>query len=445
MILSQSQVQQQKQTLSQRQQQSLKILQLPLAALRNYLAELLLENPLAELDGGTMGTVSVEETLETASRRETSGEQPERASILDFSGERDGQETLQEHLLAQLRQDRRLPPEYLSRCCFLVESLNGRGYLDEPVPLLAEAMGVSEEDAMQALYAVQSLTPTGVGARDLEECLTLQLVQTRHFNEYTLKIICCHLPLLARKNYRAIAEALGIRENEARRWCEVVQSLDPIPGRGFAENALERYVLPEAEIVLEHSTLVIRCNQRTMLQVRRSSAYDHLRGSGDPAVRNYLHRNEEQLADVRASLELRETTLLQVLGCAAELQRAYITGDEPSPAPVTVQAAAERLGLHPSTVSRAIQEKYVTCPIGTIPIRSLFSPVVSGARAASRRAAMDQLRRLVSAEDREQPLSDEALRLGLEALGISLSRRSVAAYREELGIPPAYVRRKITS
>lgn len=441
MIPLQTQVQQQKQSLSLRQQQSLKILQLPLPALQSYLAELLLENPLAELDTGATDMVSIEDAQEAAFLQEGDIRHPEEPSVSDFSGKQTVPETLQEHLLKQLRQDRRLPAEYLDRCCFLVESLNTRGYLDEPISLLAEAMGISEEDALQALYAVQSLTPAGVGARDLSECLTLQLVQTKYFNGYTLKIICCHLPLLARKNYRAIAKALRIPEKEARHWCEVVQQLNPIPGQGFAETAMERYIVPEAQISLENGQLTIHRSQQAVPWVRRCSDYDHLSGSSDPALREYLHRNEVQLAELQADLELREATIFQILRCVTELQRAYITGDTPSPLPLAIRDVAVQLSLHPSTVSRAVQGKYITCPIGTIPLRSLFTPAVGGTFSAGRKTVLDQLRRLIAAEDQEHPLSDETLRSELNALGISLSRRSIAAYRKELAIPPAYVRR----
>lgn len=435
-----------KQVLSVSMQQSLQILQMPLSQLQSYLTEQLLGNPLAEMEIQDPDAVSVEEMMEIRDQFDflddfdsfdTSG-----VSISDIPFPTRRGETLSEHLLAQLNEDIHLPREYLPWCSFLVKNLDRRGYLDESMDLLAAILDIPLSDAMQALYAVQSLSPTGVGARNLQECLLLQLAETPDFNAWTIKIITQHLGLLSKNNIRGIATALGIREADALRYCNAVRRLNPIPAQGFSVGTPEQFVFPEALVEEQEGSLSVHYNRKAIPRITENRNYASALLQADPGLWGYLKGQQRQIEKIRSDLSEREHTVVRILEEVLGRQRDYLLGRSSAPLPMTLHEVASALGLHPSTVSRAVQEKYVTFPIGTLPLRQLFSQATGCSHTVSKKAALSHLRQLIEAEDKSIPLSDESLRQTLSSLGIVLSRRSVAAHREELGIPAAYIRKR---
>ena len=179
------------------------------------------------------------------------------------------QETFSEYVKEQLPQILKyLPFRYAAWCEYIIDSLDHRGYLDEPLDLLASFMGSSVEEATQALYAVQSLAPTGVGARSLEECLTLQLAHSPYFNKYTLNIIQDYLPLLAKGNIEKISKNLKIPFAEAQRYCQVIQAFNPIPSNGFLQSSdLPVYIIPDAAVEIQGQEITVSYNQRALPKI----------------------------------------------------------------------------------------------------------------------------------------------------------------------------------
>lgn len=444
------QTQQQKQALSQAQQQSLHVLQMPILSLREYLTEIALGNPLIEIEGGA-------DDFLTQMEQPAMWEEDDSGRIFDRSPgvprseddeppemrEADAGETFTEHLLAQLNMDRSLPREYLPLCCFLVESLNSRGYLDEPVEVLAEVKNVPTEHLMQALYAVQSLSPTGVGARSLQECLILQLIQTHDFNPYTMKIIKSYLPLLAKNSIRSIAGKLGQTENETLQYCNAIRRLNPIPSRGFPTRENNRYIIPEAVVRAEGGRFVIHYNQNALPQIRMNTEYLRmLDETTDRELHGYLQKNRQQAVQLRQQIEARESTIVRLIRCVLDTQIDFITGKRKTPVPMTVNETSLKLGVHSSTVSRAVREKYVVLPnCGMVLLKSLFSTSVGESAGQNKAMIQERIRYLVEGEDHALPLSDESIKEALAAMDIRISRRTVAAYREEMGIPATSGRR----
>ena len=246
----QSQIHCQQQILSAEMRQSLKILQLPMAGLQAELIQFAEENPMVDLDqfykdwqnGDSNSLMTFCEDF-SGSIFETVIPSRQAANENDSAQTADGgsiqhQETFSEYVKEQLPQILKyLPFRYAAWCEYIIDSLDHRGYLDEPLDLLASFMGSSVEEATQALYAVQSLAPTGVGARSLEECLTLQLAHSPYFNKYTLNIIQDYLPLLAKGNIEKISKDLKIPFAEAQRYCQVIQAFNPIPSNGFLQSS----------------------------------------------------------------------------------------------------------------------------------------------------------------------------------------------------------------
>ena len=319
-----------RQTLNQTMIQSLAVLQKPIFELYQYISEKVLENPVLDVEAPEAITVELPQYA-SAERliweTDYSGNRSERwQGISDQSppepaDQRDG---FTEMLHLQLQEERMIPRELLPLCHFLVDSLNRRGYLEDSIELLAEIAGASISDMTQAMYVVQELTPTGVGARTLQECLVLQLVQTKDFNASTLKLITSGLDLLAANDLRAIAELLGVGRTEAAECCAAVRRLNPIPSRGYRTGNDNIFVIPEAEVLREEQRWVVRYNDRALPKLGISPDYEAmLRQSDDPQITAYLKRQMCAARNLIHEVDARGTTIMRVLECVIRRQRAF--------------------------------------------------------------------------------------------------------------------------
>lgn len=440
----------QHQIMSAKMQQALRVLQMPADELRQYLAEQAMENPVLEVSDTDPLTEELPEDTTEADiiwEMDYSGNRVEakndRRNTGTFETGTAGEESFTEMLLRQLREERRIPRDLLPLCRIIVGSLDERGYLADEVPLLAEMAGVGEERMLQALYAVQELSPAGVGARSLQECLMIQLAQTREFRADTLHLITEGLPLLAEGNLTALAKKLNLSREKAERAAEVVRALNPIPSRGYRTREEKNYVIPEARVERKGEGWNIVYSDSAIPGVGIHTEYCALlRGTEDAELRSYLKRQVTGANTIIKNVELRKKTLLQVIECLVRRQSAFLERPDGQLVPFVIAEAAEELGLHSSTVSRAVQGKYITTPRGTIALKSLFSVPSSRGSEVSSAGAKEQVRMLILAEDKAHPLSDEKLRQELEKLGLSLSRRTVTKYRESMGIPAASARRR---
>ena len=442
MILSQKQTQQQ--VLSAAMKQSLHILQLPLTSLQEHLNDIALENPMLDLSPAAPDVPDWREDLSGRKFERAASQHTRDDAPLEPQDENEVQETFVSHLQRQLPQiARHMPERYLPMCAFIIESLDRRGYLDEPIDLLAASMGVSVEDATQALYAVQTLSPIGTGARTLEECLLLQLADGKDFNRYTLAIVREHLLLLAKNDFPALARALKLSQDEARAYGKVIRSLNPIPSNGFRAHQDDNHpVIPDAVVELVEDEVVVHYNHAAVPRPAVNREYQSmLDSSDDPGVQEYLKQHLQQINKLQQDLDKRESTLVRLIRYILTIQRSYVLGLTEAPAPLSIQEIAEALSLHPSTISRAVRDKYITVSGRTIPLKNLLSARIGKGIPMSRAMLRLCMERLIDAEDKAHPLSDESLAAALATMDIQISRRTVAAYREEFNIPPASRRR----
>ncbi len=442
MILSQKQTQQQ--VLSPAMQQSLHILQMPLFALQEHLNDISMENPMVELTVTDRQFPQLQKDLSGRRFEQAASQHTRDDAPLEPHNEDAVQETFVSHLKRQLPQiARHLPRRYLPMCEFIIESLDRRGYLDEPIDLLAATMGVSVEDATQALYAVQTLSPTGTGARTLEECLILQLAEGRDFNRYTLAIVQEHLLLLARGDYAALGRALNLSAAEAQAYGQVIRTLNPIPSNGFrSQQDDNRPILPDALVDVREDGMVVHYNHAALPRVTVNRAYQAILDStDDPGVREYLSEKRQQVEKLRQDLDKRESTLVRLIQYVLTAQKDFALGLTEAPAPLSIQEIAQALSLHTSTVSRAVKDKYINVGGYTMPLKNLLSAQIGKGIPMSKAMLKSCMLRLIDAEDKQHPLSDESLTAALAAMDIRISRRTVAAYREEFGIPTASMRK----
>ena len=451
MQLEQRQTLSQKLVLTQTMRQSLDCLQLSAPELTEYVQEVALSNPLLDVQSPTYYETELPSEAAPAEReplevRETDSWRGVTSSgmedVQDFTAFLTREKTFRDHLTEQIGQMKLVDDELLRLCRFLIDCLDERGNLDCPLEELSREFDIPLFSLEQALFAVQMLDPPGVGARNLSECLTLQLAQGRSLDPLALKIARDGLEMLGKRNFSGLAALLGVSVGEARAAAAKILALNPIPSRSFAGSEQIAYVAPDAEFSVQQGQLVIELNERILPRLSVNAEYAALMNtSDDPEVQRYV---KEKLSEAQALIKgvhTRCDTLIQMLTLIGREQHGFFCGGE-ALLPVTMQQLSEKMGVSTSTVSRAAQNKYIQFQGRIIPVRSFFTTAIRPDAAVSSHAVKQRLQSLIRAEDPAAPLSDEALRLALSALGIEVSRRAVAKYRAEMGIPSSSQRKK---
>ena len=451
----------QKLVLTQEMRQFLEVLQLPLPELREYVQEAELSNPLLEVEYPPDVPLPAEDPTAPLSEeseseiypvvRERADRSDQLTDWMDFhsdsrSIENIAQrgESLTDALREQLLNMRRLDEATRRLCEYLIECLDERGYLPFSLNEIAAEQRVNNFQMEQALYLLQSLQPVGVGARTLEECLILQLSQRSGFNAHTVNLIHNGLPLLAKGDYPAIAKLLNCSRAEAMQAAEEVRALNPIPSRGYDAQTSTVYQVPEAQILIEKGAIVLEMNRRftPRLHINKEIS-DLLAKSGGSSELAYLKRETASARQLILCVENRCSTIQKLLELIVQQQQDYFL-TEGALHPMTMSRLAENAGLNISTVSRALQGKSILFRGKTLPLKNLFEFAIpaEGGRAVGTGSIKRQLQRFVDAEDKQYPLSDDELQLALKAVQMPVSRRTVAKYREELGIS-TFGKRKI--
>lgn len=257
------------------------------------------------------------------------------------------------------------------------------------------------------------------------------------------QIVLHHLEALARNRYHQIAQTLHISQEEVRRAQQRIRQLDPRPGRQFSPPEPAPMVYPDVFVVEQEGEFVCDDHRRPAPMLHLNRYYQDLyRQTDDPEVKKYLAEKLVQAENVLFALRQRESTMLRCARFVAAGQQAFFRDGPRALRPMYMTEAAQALDVHLSTVSRAVKDKYLQCRQGVFPLSYFFSAPAPDGSDVSRRAVLLQLRELIDGEDKAHPLSDEKLRCLLEQKGCVLSRRTVAKYREELGIPGTAGRRE---
>lgn len=422
--------------------QSMEVLQMTSQELLEYLARQAEENPL--LDQSDPPERAYEELRRQAGWID--GGVRDRATFAheDAAPEAGAMDSGLESLAAFLRdqiQRLRLPKPLTALCQYLAELVDEDGYLSQEDLDGLASLKIPRALTDQALDALQSLEPPGVGARSLSECLLLQLSRRDGADPVAMDVAARFLPELGRKHYAAIAQRLGVSVEAVRAAETVIASLEPRPGRAFQPAEPTLYVRPDVFVAELEGEWKVILNEYYLPRVSVNDYYLRLlKSSDEKETKDYLRQKLQQAKWLLDSLERRGSTLRLCAEAALEAQRPFFTGKSQALAPMTLSALAEGLDLHPSTVSRAVRGKYLQCRQGTYPLRYFFSLPVSG--GVSRQAAKQALLALLREEDRRRPYSDQELCRLLAERGISLARRTVTKYRLELGVGSSAARRK---
>lgn len=412
MQLEQRQTLSQKLVLTQTMRQSLDCLQLSAPELTEYVQEVALSNPLLDVQSPTYYETELPSEAAPAEReplevRETDSWRGVTSSgmedVQDFTAFLTREKTFRDHLTEQIGQMKLVDDELLRLCRFLIDCLDERGYLDCPLEELSREFDIPLFSLEQALFAVQMLDPPGVGARNLSECLTLQLAQDRSLDPLALKIARDGLEMLGKRNFSGLAVLLGVSVNEAKAAASKVLALNPIPSRSFAGSEQIAYVAPDAEFSVQQGQLVIELNERILPRLSVNAEYAALMNtSDDPEVQRYV---KEKLSEAQALIKgvhTRCDTLVQMLTLIGREQHGFFCGGE-ALLPVTMQQLSEKMGVSTSTVSRAAQNKYIQFQGRIIPVRSFFTTAIRPDAAVSSHAVKQRLQSLIRAEDPAAP------------------------------------------
>lgn len=359
-----------------------------------------------------------------------------------------------ESLLEHLRWQARLAPfgEWEAEVAdYLIDAINEDGYLenwDEACVHFRETMGLDPGRIERVLRVIQDFDPPGVGARDLGECLRLQLLllsPTTPGREAALALAAKHLTLIGRKDLVALRRASGFDEATLKTALALIRTLQPHPGRPYAAHESD-YIEPDVFVTKHQGRWKVGLNREASPSVRINPHYLAMVKRADSSRDQVTLKTHLQEARYFLhSLQSRNDTLLRVAQCIVEEQRAFLEYGHEAMRPLVLRDVASQLGIHESTVSRATANKYLLTPRGLFELKHFFSSHVQtvGGGVASATAIQAMLKRLISAEVPSQPLSDATLAELLQKEGIQVARRTVAKYREALGIPPSHERRPL--
>lgn len=445
-------VQTQKLKLIPSVKQSLQYLQMPIQELSSYLEEMSMRNPLLDVEMPPIGEPYPQTKVENPDSDEISVREVFRggnsvrgnASDVDFTDVYSSKKSFSEYLLDQLGQMKELDERQLKICRVLVGCLNSSGYMDCSLSEISEVTGVSEFELEQALYVIQMLDPPGVGACSLSECLLIQLAQSSKFNAANVALVQRGLPLLASGDMAALRDLLGVSEEELSEAVDTVRSLNPIPSQGFGDGNSTEYIIPEATVYCENGKLSVELNRNALPNVSLQNDYCCMLKQAEYSdAHDYLKKAMCEAKDVLYGLGEREKTLDRLIGTVIRRQQAYFTRGADLK-PLTMGEVAQELGCCVSTVSRAVNDKYILFGSKLLPLRGFFASGVNSTvgGAVTSGAIKRQLQNFISGEDKKHPLSDEALRCMFAKLGLNISRRTIAKYRGELNIPSTSQRRE---
>ncbi len=415
--------------LGQKMYQSMVLLQMGTEELESYLNELSMENPLLEAGPPKAGADIRHACARSGRVRGRSGEDHE-LPVPDKS-----MNTLRSELTEQLS-FMGLSTELEQALRFLIINLDDRGYLS---PELESSGTWSSAPSLfgEALELLQSMEPAGVGARSLSECLCLQLQRMGLRDSAAYAVCRDHLEHLARNHFNHISKALGISAAETERAKKLISSLNPTPSNGYDDGRCDCWVVPDVEVELTgDGELLLHMLEQQMPNYGVSVYYSGMldnEGLTDEE-REYFSQKLSQAQWVVECVKKRRETLLKCVTAIVDEQRDFFTDPAGTLRPCTMSDIAYNIGMHPSTVSRALKNKYLTCSRGLFPLSHFFANQVSGDTSDE---IIRCMRRLLSDEDPRHPLSDSAICQGLSDMGYDIARRTVAKYRDKAGIPPA--------
>ncbi|TMQ67242.1 MAG: RNA polymerase factor sigma-54 [Candidatus Eisenbacteria bacterium] len=466
---------QQKPTLimTQRLQQALKLLQMPTLELQQALKQELERNPLLE-EVDEVDEVEEMEEVKKEAGQEDSAEpvetvEPDKNQEVDwnelwpdqFEGpsaprtdDPDAEfyervpvtrESLGDHLIEQLRL-LSLEEDNLALGEYLIGSIDENGYLQTTVEEVAETFGIAPDKVEDILAAIQKFEPAGVGARNLQECLWIQLVQRKQETTLAGRIVQEQFDNLLARRFGEIGRNLKCTVEDVQAAGDLISTLDPRPGQEIAAEET-KYVTPDLIVERVGEDFVVSLNDRNVPRLRISAAYQQMlrnKTAGQDETRKFISDKLNSAKWLIQTIEQRRKTMIKVMRRIVEEQKEFFERGVEGLRPLTLQQIANQIGMHESTVSRVTTNKYVQTPRGVFELKYFFSSGLATEEGddVSAKVAKDKILTLINNEDKREPLSDQRVAEILHEQGLRIARRTVAKYREALRLLPARARRR---
>jgi len=473
---------QQRLVMTPKLQQALKLLQMPTLELQQVLKQEVLQNPLLEeVDDADMDEeepAEAEEAAESQSEEQEAKseqtEEPEESEAAKkerveyddyfesgfgagdgFANEEDrenfvervpvAKQSFSDYLMSQLRL---VTEEERSIAIgeYIIGSLDDSGYLTCSLREIAGTFGVTEEDAEKVLKIIQTFDPVGVGARDLKECLLIQLEAKGLGASLAARIVRDHFEEFKQKKYLDLSKALKAPLKDIQEQAQVIGSLNPKPGLDILADE-PKYVIPDLVVDLVADRYVVSLNDRNVPRLRISQSYrDELQQNVElnSEAKDFIQSRLKNAKWLIQTIEQRRRTMIKVMEAIVEEQHEFFEKGVVALRPLTLQQIASKISMHESTVSRVTTNKYVQTPRGVYELKFFFSSSLSteDGEEVSAKSAKLKIKTIIGAEDTRRPLSDQKIADILKKDGLIIARRTVAKYREQLGILPARHRKQ---
>ena len=430
--------------------QAIQILQFNHQELTEYVQNELLENPVLESEKPyEVQEVDIREKIieadydvERFRQWEYNSDDEEDYTYEQYVSEED---TLIDYLLSQLHLSnlKNLSAE-IGR--YIIEAIDDNGYLSVTTQEIADSMGIDVEQVEETLAFIQTFEPSGVAARNLQECLIIQLAAKGLLTEEIEYLILHMLQDLADNRIAYIAKTLGMKNQEVQQIADLIKSLEPKPGRLFSSGDATRYVVPDIIVEKISDEYVVTNNDPSIPKLMVSSYYQSLAQEArqDEELGRYLNERFNSALWLIKSIEQRKQTIFNVASAVVKYQQDFFNKGDKFMKTLTLKQIAEEVGIHESTVSRSINGKYMQSPRGVFELKYFFSSGVAGedGEGVSSNSVKSMIRDMIAGEDPRKPLSDQDMVDLLKEKGIAISRRTVAKYREGMNILSSSKRRR---
>ncbi len=464
--------------LQQRQQlvlapqliQSLKMLQMPLLKLEQTIRQELAANPmLEELEEAETEEDAVKEELESEfdlkeSENDRDSEvdwdtylsddeegykvrEPRESREERFEGSASLDKSLYDHLLEQLSFLKLSAEEHLIGE-YIIGNISPEGYLTIGVPEMAHELGLQAEKIEEVLKMIHRFDPTGVGARDLRESLLLQLKEKGLEDSLPYRIVEEHIKDLGRKSILQVSKMMGVTVERAQQAMNVIKSLSPKPAQGQFDRAAQP-VVPDLIVERHGDDFVVFHNDHHVPRLRINSGYRDLVRRGNKTAQDtkkYVRQKLEQARWLLNAINQRRSTMIRVMEAIIERQRDFFEHGPAFLKPLIMEDIAQMVEMNVATISRVSNQKYVQTPQGVYEIKYFFNSGIArtDGEDMSKRTVKQRIQDIIKGEPPEKPFSDQEIYKRLNEEGIKLARRTVTKYREELRLPPARLRKRVT-
>ncbi|MDR7237811.1 RNA polymerase factor sigma-54 [Neobacillus drentensis] len=422
--------------MTQELSQAIALLQYSAHELTAFLEDKALENPLLQIDNSNIKPMNP--LIDRNRRKHQKAEKDWIDQIADkpFS--------LEDYLLSQLKITN-LSAEQSRVIRHLIQNLDENGYFLGDQTEIAQKLRVDEDLVEECLAIIQTLEPAGIGARNLQECLLMQIYYLNPDNELAQKIIADYFIPFAEKKWKPIAKELKVTLKELQEVFDEIQTLNPKPGAILGKEATT-YIIPDAIVEQSSDGLTVRMSDESLPRISLNEQYYHKFKDQDQQVSRFLQDKLQDYQWIQKSIEQRKETLTRVVAKIIEKQASFFQKGSQYLVPMTMKEVAVELDIHESTVSRAVREKYVQTPIGTFGLKTFFTSTiqtVSDDENTSSTQVKKKIATLIEKENKQKPLSDQEI---VEQLkrdeGMVVSRRTIAKYRDQLGIPSSSKRKR---